>query len=171
MVANLDVLARDRDMRATIEQHNIAEVIAEVAKNYREHAALYEISIVQTPESHATRARVDRRMLALAFENLLANALHHCPRKSTVEVSLEDGEGTFSVHVDDAGRILDAHASVGAASLEAQSRSGRQAGTRYSSGLALFAAGAAARMAGVELEFGVHDGKNRMSLRIPTTIE
>ena len=168
MVANLDVLTRPETLSTTLEYHSIEDILATITSTYRSHAALCDM-ILRTPTTdNATRVFVDRRLIRLAIENLLANAVQHGPRGTTIEVHVDANGDAVIVRIEDDGTPIQAGRADEATSLEAQTQHGRDEHTRYSSGLALFAAAASARMAGAALEFTSTSDKNRMSLHLPT---
>jgi two-component system sensor histidine kinase QseC len=169
MVSNLDVLTRSETLSTTLEYHTVEDILATIISTYRCHAALYDM-VIRTPTTNSTtRVFVDRRLIRLAIDNLLANAVQHGPRGTTIEVQVDRIDATVIVRIEDDGTPIGADHGDKATSLEAQTQQGRDEHTRYSSGLGLFAAAAAARMAGADLEFTSTDTKNRMSLHIPTT--
>ena len=168
MVANLDVLTRPEKLSTTLEYHGVEDILSTLTTTYRNHAALCDMIVKGPTTDSATRVFVDRRLIRLAIENLLANAVQHGPRGTTIEVHVATSDATVIVHIDDEGTPIRAGHRTEPTSLEAQTQQGRDECTRYSSGLALFAAAASARMAGATIEFTSADNKNRMSLHIPT---
>lgn len=106
LVANLDALSREGVLPSDERGVDPGAVLVEVAESMSARARLAEISLAVSREVPRMIVPVSRRALAVVIENLLANALQHAPRGTTVEASVcTEGGGPLVVVRDRGGAI------------------------------------------------------------------
>jgi signal transduction histidine kinase len=166
IVSNFDVLVRAPDVGSELLAAGVGAVARDVARRCDSRAEQSGLRLDVRDDSNKAQARVDRTLLALAIENLVANSIQHAPRGSTVVVSVTADSSGVTVEVADEGAPVPAELRELALSPEGQRPQTRKQGSRYGRGLGLWAAGIAARAAGAELELAERDGRSRMLLKI-----
>ena len=90
-------------LNASVAPLDAVSLVAEVCATFATRAEKARIHLVYPQEVEPTRVLADRDLLTRVLQNLLANALKHPPRGSTVTVSLEREAATVVLTVADDG--------------------------------------------------------------------
>jgi K+-sensing histidine kinase KdpD len=144
MLTNLDLLTKGRQQTATLQEADLVLLAREAIQRNDKHAVQSDLGLTLAPRVASARALVDRELIALALDNLLANAIQHAPRGSEVALQIEQQGALIELSVRDRGAIVPEDRRLAALGAE----------TRYSRGLGLLAAHAAARATGAALAIG-----------------
>lgn len=165
IVSNFDLLAKQTAESGGRQGMALDQVVQEVARRCEARAEQAELTLAVTAEG-PVKVRSDRTMLALAVENLLANAIQHSPSRGRVDVAVRAADGTATVEVRDGGTVLEGEMAEIALSVEAHTMEGRQPNSRYGRGLGLLSAQLAAYAAGATVRVA-SDGQNVFVLSMP----
>ena len=103
IVDNLLVLARiDEDRLQLLKRpHDLRELVDRIAAAHQAGAAAGGVALVVAGEH--VHAEVDRDRLEQVLRNLLENAIHYAPARSTVEIRVWEQSGAAELSVSDAG--------------------------------------------------------------------
>ena len=101
----LDLAKMDRESGLlNLQTAHIGPLMADVIKEFRPLAVPRRLTLAWLPTHDALYARVDAFRLQQVFRNVLANAVHHAPDGSTVEVTGGVlANGSLQVRVADRG--------------------------------------------------------------------
>jgi signal transduction histidine kinase len=152
LVGNVHVLgagAREANRTPTALRPLVEAAVARIAPEAQAVGSRIEVHVTAEP-----MALVAREPLAAALSNLLANAVEHAPRGSTVTVSIDDREGLASIEVRDDGPAVPTELRALAVSPRAYAGAARTPGSRLGRGLSLLCAASSARVAGARLTIG-----------------
>ncbi len=169
IVSNFDVLVKGRHVSVTFNEVDVMTIVREVIKRCHARAQQAGVNLTLSEDGSSPRALVDRNMLALAFENLMANAMQHAPRDSAIDVRAQHDGHTLTLSVRDSGRAIPPHERALALSVAGHVPTGRREELRYGRGLGLLAARAACMAAGIELAVGGDEQGSEMSLAMRVT--
>jgi K+-sensing histidine kinase KdpD len=170
IVANLDVIVKGEDVNVTIQEAEVGKIIKEVARRCQDRASQARLEINLDGTSSVGRTMLDKNLFSLVVENLIANSIQHAPRRSTIEVGLEESPTRFVLTVSDAGPAIPEALREVALGPEGHTPGGRTEGSRYGRGLGLLAANAAAAASGCELAVGGTE-TNVFTVTIPRVAE
>ncbi len=176
-VGNLEVIARDGAPRsippADPPPVDVAAIADEVADRHRASAAARRVTIeVKTEASADARwASGDRDGCLRAVDNIVANAVQHAPASTTIRVEVVCRGDEVGVLVVDQGLVVPLELRAAAVSRAGQGTSKGRPEARYGRGLALHAAGLAARVAGGRLDIGDRDGQSALAVLLPRFVE
>ncbi len=118
---------------------------------------------IEKPSGVALGRHVVREApLLLGIRNLMANAIEHAPRGSSIRVEAESSKDGMALHVYDSGpAALDGAV---ATTLEAQLHQRSDPKVRYGRGMGLYCASRAAKLAGGTLAFRADGNANVSSI-------
>jgi len=105
------------------------------------------------------QALVDPDLIGLALDNLLSNSIQHSPPGRRVSLRLSSAAHRVTVTVLDDGPVVPQALREAALRADGQRSLKSHEGGRYGSGLSLFCAGEAVRLAGAALAVGESGGR------------
>jgi len=152
-VTNFELLGR----QASLDRISVRRV-GEVAHSVVRRLEVQASSAGLTVEVHVCdpdpSVEVEAATLAVAMENLVANALEYAPRGSTVRVAVERQGDQVTLTVDDEAPAIPEALREMATSRAVGSADRKDGRLRYSRGAGLLVAHLAAERAGARLELG-----------------
>ena len=168
LAANLEVLS-DRAPRKPAETCQVRDLASEAVAAMRAPAAHAGL-VLESAAPPEGRVVVERGLVMLALENMMANAVQHAPRGSHVRLDVSVSSDATRFVVRDAGPVVPEALRQLAVSPEGHTARGRTRESRYGRGLGLLCAAEAARRIGGRLEVGADGGGSALSLEVPSIV-
>ncbi len=164
MLANLDVLIRGDTLKPTLAEVDLVAAVRDAVRRNKVHAVQAGLTLEVRCDTEQARALLDKELVALTLDNLLTNSVQHAPRGSRIEMAIAFVTGGVAIIVSDTGPAIPIAVREHALSPAAHTHEGRTPDTRYSRGLGLLAARAAAAANGSTLQIDGDEQGSRMTV-------
>ena len=164
MLANLDVLIRGDDLKPTLGEVDLIAAVHDAVRRNKVHAVQADLTLESRCDIEQARALLDKELVALTLDNLLTNSIQHAPRRSRIEMLIAQVPDGVAITVCDLGPAIPVDVRDHALSPAAHTHEGRTADTRYSRGLGLLAARAAAVANGSSVQIDGDEHGSRMTV-------